>query len=197
MAKPKKQATKAETSADEAAPPGGYASEADFDDTIARNRALSVIAAEKVPSPPDAYRPTNPDMRGRRLRHISEKLHSEAGDALRELGARDLKKELGPHAPDPKRAPVLLERLSQTGNLLTAAEALVRYAKEMDQIALSDATIFLEAANKEYKHAVEHVPSLEDKYKALVKLFDARSEAIIEGIGRAKEQAAAEKPAGK
>ena len=183
----------------EGAPAGGYAPEADFDDTIAHNRAVPILDAGKVPRPPKEYRATDPDTRTRRLRRVAADHRSEAADALREAGGRDMTADLGRHAPDSKRAPVLLERLTQTGALVTAAQALLTYAREMDQIALSDAFVFLEKANKELVHTLDHEPNLAIHYAALQKLFAARSDAIAEGMARAKDQAApdAAKPAGK
>ncbi len=173
--------------------PSSQASEADFDDTIARNRSLASPDAAKVPVPPSAYRPTDPDVRRRRLRRLAAELRSEAGDALREAAKRDIKADLGKHAPDPARAPALLERMTSTGEFVNAVQTLLAYAREVDQIAMSDVLIFLEAANKELVHALDHEPALATRYAALQQLFAARAGAIAEGMARAKDEAAAEK----
>jgi hypothetical protein len=112
-------------------------------------------------------------------------------DALREAANRDLRDELGRFAPEPQRAAALVERLSTTGEAVARAEALLAYAREIDQIALSDAFLLLELENKQYANAVEHDPSLLAHYRALVKLFEARSVAIASGIARAKSADAA------
>lgn len=171
------------------------ASEVDFDDTIARNRALASPDPTKVPTAPSAYRPTDPDVRNRRLRRLAAELRSEAGDALREAAKRDLKADLGKHAPDPTRAPALLERMTLSGQFVTAVQTLLAYAREVDQIAMSDVLIFLEAENKELVHALQHEPALAANYTELQKLFASRAGAIAEGMARAKDEAAAaEKP---
>ena len=173
--------------------PSVLVSEADFDDTIARNRALPSPDAAKVPVPPSAYRPTDPEVRKRRLRRLSAELRSEAGDALREATKRDLKADLGKHAPDPTRAPALLERMTASGQFVAAVQSLLAYAREIDQIAMSDVLIFLEAENKELVHALDHEPALAARYTALQQLFTARAGAIAEGMARAKDGAVAEK----
>jgi len=168
----------------EAAP--AHTPEADFDDTIAHNRALKLLDLKAVPDPPKGYRPTDPDTRNRRLRRLAGDLRSEAMDALREGGGRDLQGELGKYAPDPKRAASIIERLSQSEKLVAAAQALLNYAREVDQIAMSDALVFLEAENKQFAHAVEHESALDARYPALKKLFAFRAGAIAEGIARSK-----------
>lgn len=169
--------------------------EADFDDTIANNRAIEVLNPEDIPRPPAGYRPTNPDTRNRRLRRLASELRAEGMEALREAGERDLKAELGRYAPDPARAPALLARVAKTGKLVTAVQALLAYARELDQIAMSDVLVFLEAENKELAHAVEHEPALANNYVALQTLFAARASAIAEGMARSKEETAAPAPA--
>jgi hypothetical protein len=170
---------------------GNPAPEADFDDTIAHNRSLPLLDTEAVPHPPRGYRPTDPDVRRARLRRFAGDLRSELMDALREAASRDLRTELGRFAPEPQRAAALVERLTTTGEAVARAEALLAYAREIDQIALSDAFLLLELENKQYANAVEHDPSLLAHYRALVKLFEARSAAIAEGMARAKSAEAA------
>lgn len=167
------------------------APEADFDDTIAHNRSLPLLDTQAVPHPPRGYRPTDPDVRRARLRRFAGDLRSESMDALREAANRDLRDELGRFAPEPQRAAALVERLTTTGEAVARAEALLAYAREVDQIALSDAFLFLDLENKQYANAVEHDPSLLAHYRALVKLFEARSVAIVDGIARAKSADAA------
>lgn len=173
----------------EAAP--AHTPEADFDDTIAHNRALKILDPNAVPEPPKGYRPTDPEIRNRRLRRLAGDLRSEAMDALREGGGRDLQAELGKYAPDPKRAGPIVERLVQSEQLVAAAQTLLNYAREVDQIAMSDALVFLEAENKHFAHAVEHEPALDARYPALKRLFAFRAGAISEGIARSKSADAA------
>ena len=167
------------------------APEADFDDTIAHNRSLPLLDTQALPHPPRGYRPTDPDVRRTRLRRFAGDLRSESMDALREAAGRDLRTELGRFAPEPQRAAALVERLTNTGEAVARAEALLAYTREVDQIALSDAFLLLELENKQYSNAVEHDPSLLAHYRSLVKLFEARSTAIADGMARAKSADAA------
>lgn len=180
---PKAKANKANPQP-EAAP--AHTPEADFDDTIAHNRALKILDSKTVPEPPKGYRPTDPEIRNRRLRRLAIDLRSEAMDALREASGRDLQGELGKYAPDPKRAGPIVERLAQSEKLVAAAQALLSYAREMDQIAMSDALVFLEAEKKQFAHAVDHEPALDARYPALKRVFAFRAGAISEGIARSK-----------
>jgi hypothetical protein len=168
--------------------------EADFDDTIAHNRAVAVLDAASVPKPPAGYYPTDSDTRNRRLRKLATEHRAEAVNALREAAGKDLKADLGKYAPDPKRAEHLADRLSRSGKLLAAAQSLLSYAKEIDQIVLSDALLFLEAENKHLSYALEHEPPLFTSYPELRALFDARTVAILEGRARAAKEAAAPAP---
>jgi hypothetical protein len=165
---------------------GVQGSEADFNDTIARNRGLPLVDPATVPRAPAGFRSTDPVERMRRIRWLSSDLRAEAEAALSEGGKRDLRAELGQFAPDPQRATMLADRVSRTGDMVALVEALLAYAKEVDQIAMSDALMFLEAERKQYLNAVEHNEGLATSYRALVSLFEMRSGAIAEGIARAK-----------
>jgi hypothetical protein len=173
-----------------AAPAESYASEADFDDTIAQNRALPILDPGTLPARPPGFKPTDPDTRNRRLRRLADDHRAEGLAALQEASARDLQALLGKHAPDPKRAAVLAERMAQSETLLARAERLLEYAQEIDEIVRSDALVFLEVENKKYTQAAEDEPNLADQFSALIKLFEARSAAIAEGIARAKKASA-------
>ena len=172
--------------------------EADFDDTIARNRGLPLLDPHAIPRPPAGFRPTDPDTRRTRLRRFAGDLRAESMDALREAAGRDLQAELGQFAPLAPRAAALVERLTTTSDGVSRAEALLAYEREIDQIALSDAYAFLDLENKQYTNAVEHDVSLVQHYRALAKLFTARSAAIAEGMAQAKSQdASTPAPGGK
>jgi hypothetical protein len=164
--------------------------EADFDDTIALNRAIPILDPASVPRSPPGFRLTDSDTRNRRLRKLAAEDRAEAVNALEEAGARDLKADLGKYAPSPTQAPPLAQRLVQTGELVAVAQSLLAYAREVDQIALSDALVFLEAEHKQLEHAVEHEPALATRYRALGVLFAARTDAILEGRARAAKEAA-------
>lgn len=170
---------------------GGQGPEADFNDTIASNRGLPLIDLAAVPRPPLGFRATDPAERMRRIRWLASDLRAEAKEALREGAKRDLRAELGPFAPDPQRATLLADRVGHTGEMVALAEVLLAYAKEVDQIAMSDALVFLEVEQKQYLNAVEYNGGLEASYLALVKLFEMRSGAITEGIAQAQAKAKA------
>lgn len=184
----KKVAVAPSTRANETIGATEYAPEADFDDTIAKNRGLPVLNDGGIPGAPQGYRPTDPDIRKRRLRRMADDLRAEAAMALLEAAARGaaLQTELGKHAPAAARAQALAERIDQTGKLVDAVRPLLSYASELDEIALSDVVIFLEAENKELLHEIEHNPALASRYPALRKFMDSRAAAISEGIARAK-----------
>jgi hypothetical protein len=170
--------------------------EADFDDTIAKNRVLPILEPASLPRPPIGFRPTDPETRNRRLRRVSSDLRAEVVNALHEAKDLDLQADLGKYAPDPKRAPLLAERLERASRLATAVQGIAAYAREMEQIALSDAMLFLEAENKLLDGVLEHAPELAERYSALRTVFETRAASIVEGRARAaKETAAAAKPA--
>jgi hypothetical protein len=167
-----------------------YASEADFDDTIAQNRALPILDPGAIPARPPSFRSTDPVIRNRRLRRLADLDRAEGLAALHEASALDLQALLGKHAPEPKRAAVLAERMTQSEALLARATRLLEYAQEIDEIVRSDALVFLEVANKKFTQAAEDEANLADQFPALIKLFEARSAAIAEGIARAKKGSA-------
>ena len=68
---------------------------------------------------------------------------------------------------------------------MTAAQVLTTYARELDQIALSDAMTLLNAENKQLTYALEHEPALAESYTAVMTLFSAQAGAIAERIARA------------
>lgn len=175
-------------------PAGGYVPEADFDDTIAKNRVLPILDPSSLPRPPIGFRPTDPDTRNRRLRRLSSELRAEAVNALHEAAGLDLHADLGRFAPDPKRAPLLAERLERAARLSAAVQGLVLYAREMEQIAMSDALLFLEAENKLLENVLEHAPELAEKYTALRTVFETRAASIATGRARAAKEAAASAP---
>ncbi|MEP7127107.1 MAG: hypothetical protein ABJE95_39605 [Byssovorax sp.] len=81
-----------------------------------------------------------------------------------------------------------------SGQLVTAVQTLLAYAKEVDQIAMSDVLVFLESENKELTHTLHHEPSLATGFAAVQKLFTSRGAAIADGMAQAKDEAAAAKP---
>jgi hypothetical protein len=171
-----------------------YGSEADFDDTIAKNRALPLLAPESIPTRPHGFVATDPKVRARRLRRVADDHRAEGHDALLEVSKVDLRALLGKRAPDPKRAAALAERLEQSAALVARAERVLQYANEIEEIALSDALVLLEATHKEVEHEASHDPNVADHFPALTKLFAARSTAIVEGIARKNAEKTAKKP---
>jgi hypothetical protein len=55
----------------------------------------------------------------------------------------------------------------------------------LDQIAMSDALTLLQREHRQLTFALEHEPSLAERYAALMGLFAAQAEAIAEGMARA------------
>jgi hypothetical protein len=158
------------------------------DDTIAYNRACSPILAISIPEVPAGYRATVIDQRRRLLRLLALDLRAEAILALEELtsNAGTLQQDLGELAPDPAPAKVLFTRVQEIGKSIAAQEALLQFHREIEDIAMSDTVVLLEAAYKEYQHRVDRVPQLAQRYSALERFFGFRSSAIAEGMARAK-----------
>jgi hypothetical protein len=181
---PKTDTTAAPTPAAAASPPAEVGPE----DTIAYNRACSPVLADAIPAVPAGYRSTAIEQRRRVLRVLASDLEAEAILALEEITSKGaaLKQDLGELAPDPTRASMLFTRLQQVGKSIAAQEALLQFHREIEDIALSDAMVLLEAAYKEYQHRLDRVPQLAQRYAALERFFRGRSAAIAHGIARAK-----------
>jgi hypothetical protein len=158
------------------------------DDTIAYNRACSPVPAASFPKVPAGYRPTDADQRRRVLRLVALDLQAEATLALEEIADNEatLSEDLGEFAPDPVPTKALLTRVHEIGKSVAAQEALLQFHREIEDIALSDAVMVLEGAYKEYKHRVDRVPQLAQRYSALERFFRFRSASIAEGIARSK-----------
>jgi len=171
-------------------PSSNPVSEADFNDTIAINRGLPLVAAALVPTPPSGFVPTDAATRARRLRRLSDEHRSEARDALVEASRLDLAGLLGKRAPDSARALVLADRMTKSEMLAARAEQLTRYSDEVDEIAMNDALTFLESIRNEYEHEAGHDPSIAMHFPALRRLFDSRSAAISKGIARSAAERA-------
>jgi hypothetical protein len=154
----------------------------DFEDVVSINRSVPVVDPLTVPRPPLGYRATDPDVRSRRLRKLSAEHRAEALDALHEASQRFVDAPFGSNAPEQARAKGLRDRLVQTGALVVAAQSLLNYAKELDQVAMSDAVLFLEEEHRVLLHALPHEPDLAAHYPALITLFAVLE--IAEGFGR-------------
>lgn len=181
---PKTSTAAAPIPATTASPPAEVGPE----DTIAYNRACSPISATSIPAVPTGYRPTDVDQRRRVVRLLASDLQAEAILALEEItaNASTLKQDLGELGPDPAPAKVLFSRIQDIGKTIAAQEALLQFHREIEDIALSDAVVLLEAAYKEYQHRVDRVPQLAQRYSSLERFFRFRSAAITEGMARAK-----------
>lgn len=158
------------------------------EDTIAYNRACSPIPAAAIPVVSAGYRPTEHDSRRRVLRLLASDLKAEAILALKEISKNGatLRQDLGEFAPDPASTDALLTRVEEIDSSIAAQEALLHFHHEIEDIALSDTVVLLEAAYKEYQHRADRVPQLAQRYAALDRFFRARSAAISEGMARSK-----------
>jgi hypothetical protein len=81
----------------------------------------------------------------------------------------------------------LARRITTLSAGVGAASRLLNYLEELDEIALSDAMLYLENLNKEYEHAVPLKPSLATNYEQLTRFFSSRGEAISEGLADAED----------
>lgn len=160
-----------------------------FDDAITKNRACPLPPPASVPSPPKGYRPTAAVTRSRRLRKLADELRAETLVALGELTTHGpgVKDDLGRYAPEPAHIVNVRERLTTSGQLVAAAETLLGFANEMDQIARSDAVQILESVHKLLQTALPHNPKLAERYRGVTEIFGAVGAAIAKGRARAKK----------
>ncbi len=172
----------------------GHHAEASIDDQLAIHRGLPPTEASDIPEPPDDFKPTEVLVRNRRLRRVADKSRPQLLLALNEASARgaDLAKDLGQYTPPAENAAQLARRISSLSAGVSAASRLLNYLEELDEIALSDAVLYLESLNKEYEHAVSHKPSLATNYEQLGRFFSSRGEAISEGLAQARSAPATE-----
>jgi hypothetical protein len=166
-------------------------------DTIIHNRVCPVLEAAQIPKPPAEYRVTPAVAKRRFLRKVDEDHAPLLQNGLAVCAARGAKMEaeLGQLAPRPERAAQLNGRLSRARALKTAVLFLLRYADEIEDIALHDAILYLEEVRGFYDTVVKRDPGLAEIYEPMVRLFEARSAKISEGQARAKalREAKAEK----
>ena len=157
-------------------------------ESITANRRLEVVSAAQFPAVPDGFRPTPVEIRRSRLRVVAATLQAECKEGLREATANAprFRTDLGDMAPDPAAAAALLHRLNETAASLARARALVQYHEELEDIALSDATIFLEETQKELDHRLGRMPQLGERYRAIIAFFASRATAISQKMARAK-----------
>jgi hypothetical protein len=168
--------------------------EANDTDLIAQNRLCPVLEAESVPKPPAGFRPSAPEKRQRLLRRVDKDHVPLVEKSLEACAARGEKivEDLGKLAPRPEKAAQLAARLKKLQRLKTAAAYLSGYVEELEEIALSDATQFLEGVRDGYEVMVTADPDLALLYEPLTQLFRARGEKISEGRARAKARREAE-----
>jgi hypothetical protein len=166
-------------------------------DTIARNRACPVVAPSAIPAPPAGYRPSPGEVRKNDLRRIDGGLESELIEALDTCGARgpQLTEDLGRHAPVAGKAQELAARLKTVRRTKAAVAHLLGYLNEVEDIALSDSVVLLEAVERLCNAALPHDPGLALIYAPVLELFEARAAKISEGRAQAKARLEAEKKA--
>jgi len=112
----------------------------------------TLLDPDKIPARPHGFIATDPKVRARRLRRLADDHRADGHDALLEASKLDLGLILGKRAPEPRRTAVLAERVTRSATLIARAERLLQYAKELDEISLSDALLLLEAMKREVDH---------------------------------------------
>jgi hypothetical protein len=160
-------------------------------DSLAANRSIPVVAASMVPVPPKGYKVTAPDTKRKLLRLVGEEEEAEVKEALKALIKRGTKvtEDLGKNAPDVALLAPLLERLESTQETITATELFLTYLNEVEDIALSDALLHLEKVQKLYEANVDDEPQLKAHYAPVGRIFEARANAIREGLSRKRAEA--------
>ncbi len=169
----------------------------DFDDTIDRTRKAPAIDASLLPKCSVGWRPTSPDERGRRLRHLSEDNRAEAIEAGEEIVAlaEHYESDFGTLGPAPSKIAWVMGELQRTLDAAHRIEQLRAFHAERAEILTHDLFVALTEVNREYVHRVDRVPALAERYRKLPALFAAISRDIAEGIAaaNAKREAAATK----
>ena len=157
-------------------------------DSLETNRRLPVVAANSIPKVPAGFVPTPGDVRARRLTRPAEVLRAEIVAALAEVSGRKAtyRSELGDVPPDPAQAEALVPRLQALHESREAAEALAAYLRELEEIAFSDAADFLAEVHTEVAHRARRSGALSTAYSRVLALALAQSQAISEGMARAR-----------
>jgi len=159
-------------------------------DSLMENRHLPVVSAASIPKAPAGFAPTSNDERARRLTRPAEALRAEIVAALAEVIGRKLtyRSELGDVPPALALAETLHPRLLALHDSREAAEALVGYLRELEEIAYSDAADFLQAVDDEVIHRSRKNSELTSAYARVLFLSQTRSQAVSEGIARARRE---------
>lgn len=157
-------------------------------DSLETNRRLQVVAAASIPKVPAGFVPTPYEVRNRRLSRPAESLRAEITAALAEVIGRKAtyRSELGDIPPDIAQAEALHPRIQALHDAREAAEALATYLRELEEIAFSDASDFLDEVNTEVAHRARRNGALSTAYGRLLALAQARSQAITDGMARAR-----------
>lgn len=159
---------------------------------------MPVAPAAGIPKVPAGFSPTPNDERARRLTRPAETLRAEVIAALGEVIGRKstYRSELGDVPPELALAETLHPRLLALHDSREAAEALVGYLRELEEIAYSDAADFLQAVDDEVRHRSHS--ELTTAYARVLLLAQARGQAVAEGIARSrrdlKDPAPSEQP---
>lgn len=154
------------------------------------NRLLPVVPLASIPKVPAGFVPTPNDDRMRRLTRPAEALRAEIIAALGEVIGRKstYRSELGDVPPDPALAATLHPRLLALHDSREAAEALVGYLRELEELAYSDAADFLQAVDDEVTHRARKNSELTSAYARVLLVSQARSQAVSEGIARSRRE---------
>lgn len=157
-------------------------------DSLTENRRLPVVPAGSIPKVPAGFAPTPNDERFRRLTRPAEALRAEIIAALGEVIGRKstYRSELGDVPPELALAETLRPRLLALHDSREAAEALVGYLRELEEIAYSDAADYLQAIDDEVRHRSRKNSELTTAYARVLLLAQARGQAVAEGIARSR-----------
>jgi hypothetical protein len=168
------------------------APEVSVGDTVAQNRVCPVIEAATIPRPPGGYLPTEAKIRQRFLRKVDQELEvhfDKSLDCCVEHGAKVLR---DPDERDlrPEKAIQLRHRLAAIRRTKAAAQFLLTYLNEIEDIALSDGIQLVEGFGELYELAARKDPSLGLDFDPMLKFFAARGAKISEGRERARQKKA-------
>jgi hypothetical protein len=166
------------------------APEVSVGDTVAQNRVCPVIDAAAIPRPPQGFIPTESKYLQRFLRKVDQELEvhfDKSLDCCIEHGARVIR---DPDERDlrPEKAVQLRNRLAAIRRTRAAAQFLLTYLNEIEDIALSDGIQLVEGFGELYELAARKDPSLALDFDPMLKFFAARGAKISEGRERAKQK---------
>ncbi len=159
-----------------------------FDDVTTTIRKLEATSLEDIPNAPVGYKRLDNDVK-RRLRKLPKKDTAEAQKAAEQVIANEAtyKKDLGDDAPPIEKIKYLAPAFEDNAQIISRLESLLSFHQDKQFVLASDLVTLLEEVNTEAEHRSRKRPHLPGRYSALGRFFEMRSNAVAEGIARARK----------